>query len=57
MAKLESELHRAPTDEEIAERVGDHRRSQLNGSIYKQIGSLGIVALDEMLSYNGGPRP
>lgn len=51
MARLESELHRAPTDEEIAEQL-DITVIQLNG-IYKQIGSLGVVALDEMLSYNG----
>ncbi len=51
MAKLESELHRAPTDEEIAGQL-DISVTQLNG-IYKQISSLGVVALDEMLSYNG----
>ncbi len=52
MAKLEAVLHRAPTDTEIAEEL-DLSVEQL-GSIYKQISSLGMVALDEMLSFNGG---
>lgn len=52
MSKLESQLHRAPTDNEIAEEL-DLTIGQLNG-IYNQISSLGIVALDEMLSFNGG---
>ncbi len=51
MSKLESKLHRAPTDQEIAGEL-DITADQLNG-IYKQIGSLGVVALDEMLSFNG----
>ncbi len=51
MAKLESKLHRAPTDTEIASEL-DLSSDQLNG-IYKQISSLGVVALDEMLSFNG----
>lgn len=51
MAKLESKLHRAPTDEEIAFEL-EISSDQLNG-IYKQISSLGVVALDEMLSFNG----
>ncbi len=51
MAKLESQLHRAPTDEEIAIEL-EISSDQLNG-IYKQISSLGVVALDEMLSFNG----
>ncbi|MEM7321909.1 MAG: RNA polymerase sigma factor WhiG [Actinomycetota bacterium] len=51
MAKLESKLHRAPTDEEIADEL-EISGDQLNG-IYKQISSLGVVALDEMLSFNG----
>lgn len=51
MAKLESQLHRAPTDEEIAGEL-EISSDQLNG-IYKQISSLGVVALDEMLSFNG----
>jgi RNA polymerase sigma factor for flagellar operon FliA len=52
MAKLEAMMHRAPTDAEIAEEL-DLSVEQL-GSIYKQISSLGMVALDEMLSFNGG---
>ena len=52
MTKLESVLHRAPTDEEIAEEL-DMTMDQLLG-IYNQISSLGIVALDEMLSFGGG---
>lgn len=52
MAKLESALHRAPTDEEIAEEL-ELSIDQLN-SIYNQISSLGIVALDEMLSFGAG---
>jgi RNA polymerase sigma factor for flagellar operon FliA len=52
MAKLEAELHRSPTDAEIANEL-DLSVPQLNG-IYNQISSLGIVALDEMLSFNGG---
>ena len=52
MAKLESTLHRAPTDEEIAEEL-DLSGDQLN-AIYNQIGSLGLVALDEMLSFGAG---
>lgn len=51
MAKLEAKLHRAPTDDEIADEL-DVSLDQLNG-IYHQISSLGIVALDEMLSFNG----
>lgn len=50
--KLESQLHRAPTDDEIAGEL-DLSLTQLNG-IYNQISSLGVVALDEMLSFNGG---
>jgi len=51
MAKLEARLHRPPTDSEIAEEL-DLTSDQLNG-VYKQIGSLGMVALDEMLSAGG----
>jgi RNA polymerase sigma factor for flagellar operon FliA len=51
MAKLEAQLHRAPTDAEIAGEL-DITADQLNG-IYKQISTLGMVALDEMLSFNG----
>jgi RNA polymerase sigma factor for flagellar operon FliA len=52
MAKLESVHHRAPTDEEIAEEL-DMSMTQLN-NIYNQISSLGVVAMDEMLSFGGG---
>ncbi len=52
MSKLESELHRAPTDEEIAAEL-EVSMLQLTG-IYNQISSLGMVALDEMLSFGGG---
>lgn len=52
MVKLEAQLHRAPTDAELAEEM-DLSVDQLNG-IYHQISSLGIVALDEMLSFNSG---
>ncbi len=52
MAKLEARLHRAPTDEEIAAEL-DLTSQQLAG-LYKQISSLGVVALDEMLSFNSG---
>ena len=51
MSKLESTLHRAPTDEEIADEM-DISTDQLNG-IYNQIGSLGMAALDEMLAFGG----
>ena len=51
MAKLESKLHRPPTDSEIADEL-DLTSDQLSG-VYKQIGSLGMVALDEMLSAGG----
>ena len=51
MAKLEAKLHRPPTDSEIAEEL-DLTSDQLSG-VYKQIGSLGMVALDEMLSAGG----
>lgn len=52
MSKLESELHRAPTDDEIADEL-DLTVPQLN-AIYNQISSLGMVALDEMLSFGAG---
>ena len=51
MTRLEIKLHRAPTDAEIAEEL-NMTSTQLS-AIYKQIGSLGMVALDEMLSFNG----
>jgi RNA polymerase sigma factor FliA len=50
-AKLESELHRTPTDEELAEELGfsdDQLQTTLN-----QISFVGLVALDEMLSVGG----
>ncbi|MFV0526396.1 MAG: FliA/WhiG family RNA polymerase sigma factor [Acidimicrobiales bacterium] len=52
MGKLEAELHRAPTDAEIADEL-ELSIDQLN-TVYSQISSLGIVALDEMLSFRGG---
>lgn len=52
MSKLESEFHRAPTDEEIAAEL-ELTMDQLN-AIYNQISSLGLVALDEMLSFGSG---
>jgi RNA polymerase sigma factor for flagellar operon FliA len=51
MSKLEAQFHRAPSDAEIAEEL-ELSVEQLNG-IYNQISSLGMVALDEMLSMNG----
>lgn len=51
MAKLESELHRAPTDDEIALELGMSDQQLTN--IYNQISSLGLVALDEMLGSGG----
>lgn len=50
--KLEAHLHRSPTDEEIADEL-DLSVDQLS-NIYNQISALGIVALDEMLSFSGG---
>ncbi len=52
MGKLESTLHRAPTDDELADEL-DLTPGQLT-NLYSQISSLGVVALDEMLSFNGG---
>ncbi|MEM9135305.1 MAG: RNA polymerase sigma factor WhiG [Actinomycetota bacterium] len=52
MSKLEATLHRSPTDDEIADEL-DLTVDQLNG-IYSQISSVGLVALDEMLSLNSG---
>ncbi len=52
MTKLESQLHRSPSDEEIAEEL-DLSMTQLT-TLYNQISSLGIVALDDMLSFGGG---
>jgi len=47
-AKLESELHRTPTDEELAAEL-DLSEEQLQGTL-SQISFIGLVALDEMLS-------
>ena len=52
MSKLETKWHRAPSDEEIAEEL-DLTMAQLT-TLYNQISSLGMVALDEMLSFGGG---
>ena len=52
MSKLETKWHRAPTDEEIAEEL-DLTMAQLT-TLYTQISSLGMVALDEMLSFGSG---
>jgi RNA polymerase sigma factor FliA len=49
--KLESELHRTPTDAELADELG-MTDSQLQ-STFSQISFIGLVALDEML---GGER-
>ncbi len=51
-AKLESRLHRNPTDEEVAEEL-DITIDQLQ-TLLSQISFVGLVALDEMLS--GGER-
>lgn len=48
MAKLEAQYHRPPTDAEVAEEL-EVTPAQLT-NIYKQISSLGVVALDEMLA-------
>lgn len=50
-AKLESELHRAPTDEELAAEL-DMTDEQLQTTL-SQISFVGLVALDEMLSVGG----
>jgi RNA polymerase sigma factor FliA len=50
-AKLEGQLHRTPSDEELAEELGlsdDQFQSTLS-----QISFIGLVALDEMLSVSG----
>ena len=50
-AKLEGQLHRTPTDEELANELGlseDQFQSTLS-----QISFIGLVALDEMLSVGG----
>jgi len=50
-AKLESELHRTPTDEELAVEL-DISDDQLQ-TMLSQISFVGLVALDEMLSVGG----
>ncbi len=50
-AKLEAEMHRAPTDEELAEDLG-MSESQLQ-QLLGQISLVGLVALDEVLSVGG----
>ena len=50
-AKLESELHRTPTDEELATEL-DISDDQLQ-TMLSQISFVGLVALDEMLSVGG----
>jgi len=49
--KLEAELHRTPTDEEIAAELG-LTEDQLQTTL-SQISFIGLVALDEMLSVGG----
>jgi RNA polymerase sigma factor for flagellar operon FliA len=50
-SKLESKLHRTPTDEELASEL-DMSEDQLQTTL-SQISFVGIVALDEMLSVGG----
>jgi RNA polymerase sigma factor FliA len=50
-AKLESQLHRTPTDEELATELG-LSDDQFQGTL-SQISFIGLVALDEMLSVGG----
>jgi RNA polymerase sigma factor for flagellar operon FliA len=50
-AKLESELHRTPTDEELATEL-QMSETQLQTTL-SQISFIGLVALDEMLSVGG----
>src|SRR3989442_15479109 len=50
-AKLETELHRTPTDAEVATELG-MTEAELHG-VFNQISFVGLVALDEMLSVSG----
>ncbi len=50
-SKLESSLHRSPSDAELAEEL-DMTEAQL-GTTLSQISFIGLVALDEMLSVGG----
>ena len=52
MAKLEGDLRRAPTDDELARELGIGAEA-LQG-IFTQISNAGLVALDELLSFGGG---
>ena len=49
--KLENDLHRTPTDEEVAAELG-MTEADLHG-VFNQISFVGLVALDEMLSVGG----
>ncbi len=51
MAKLESQLHRSPSDEELAAEMGIGETQLQN--MLSQISFVGLVALDEMLSVGG----
>jgi RNA polymerase sigma factor FliA len=53
MAKLEAELRRAPTDDEIAAELDIG--GEVLQTIYTQISNAGLVALDELLTFGGGP--
>src|SRR5690606_17052146 len=50
-ARLASELHRTPTDDELAAELG-YSNEQLQ-TVLSQISFVGLVALDEMLSVGG----
>jgi RNA polymerase sigma factor FliA len=50
-ASLESELHRAPTEDEVAARMGI-QRSDLH-HIFSQVSNVNVLALDELLSAGG----
>ena len=49
--KLENELHRTPSDAEVATELGMSERDLQN--VFNQISFVGLVALDEMLSVGG----
>jgi RNA polymerase sigma factor FliA len=49
--KLENDLHRTPTDTEVATELG-MTEGELHG-VFNQISFVGLVALDEMLSVGG----
>jgi RNA polymerase sigma factor for flagellar operon FliA len=52
--KLENELHRTPTDAEVADELG-MSESELH-TVFNQISFVGVVALDEVLSVGGSER-